>query len=72
MAIHDVTFSIPERRLGKKDVEFAVKRDRKAFGRLKVSNGTVVWVPKDKTYGFKVDWVKFDDFMQKHGKSENV
>jgi hypothetical protein len=72
VAKHDVSFSIPERQLGKADVEFAVKRDGKAFGRLKVSNGTVVWVPKDRTYGFKVDWVKFDAFMQEHGKPENT
>jgi hypothetical protein len=69
MAKHDVSFSIPERQLGKADVEFTVKRDGKAFGRLRVSNGTVVWVPKDKTLGFRVEWVTFDDLMQKYGKS---
>jgi hypothetical protein len=72
VAKHDVSFSIPERRLGKADVEFTVKRDGKAFGRLRVSNGTVVWVPKDKTYGFKMGWVELDDFMQVNGKSERA
>ncbi|MHB1158102.1 MAG: hypothetical protein ACYC26_14850 [Phycisphaerales bacterium] len=57
MAKHDVTFVIPERQLGKADIEFSIKRDGKAWGRLKVSNGTVVWVPKDNTYGFKMNWV---------------
>jgi hypothetical protein len=71
MATHYVSFSIPERQLGRADVEFAVKRDGKAFGRLKVSNGAVVWVPKEKTYGFIVAWVKFDEFMQKNGKPES-
>ncbi len=69
MAKHDVSFSIPKRELGKADVEFTVKRDRRAFGRLKVSNGTVVWIPKEKTYGYKVDWMKFDDFMKKNGEA---
>lgn len=71
MAKHDVTFSIPERQLGKADVEFAIKRDSKAFGRLKDSNGTVVWVPKDMTYGFKMTWVDFDKLMRNNGTKEN-
>ncbi|MCS6866999.1 MAG: hypothetical protein NZS48_18240 [Gemmata sp.] len=71
MAKHDVMFSIPERQLGKADVEFTIKPDGKAFGRLKISNGTVVWVPKDKTYGYKMSWVEFDKLLQKHGKAEN-
>jgi hypothetical protein len=70
MAKHEVMFSIPERQLGKADVEFSIKRDGKAFGRLKVSNGTIVWVPKDQTYGYKMTWVEFDQLMNNHGTSE--
>ena len=70
MAKHDVKFTVPERPLGKADVQFSVRRDGEAMGRLKISNGTVVWVPKNKTYGYKVGWVKFDAFMQEHGKPE--
>jgi hypothetical protein len=29
-----------------------------------------VWVPKNKAYGFKLDWAKFDGLMQQHGKGE--
>ena len=54
MAQHDVTFTIPERPLGKADLEFKVKSDGDMVGRLKVSNGTIVWVPKNATYGFKL------------------
>jgi hypothetical protein len=71
-AKRDVSFTTPERQLGKADVGFAVKRDGKAFGRLRISNGTVVWVPKDRTYGLKVDWAKFDEYTQQNGKPENV
>ncbi len=70
MAQHEVTFTVPQRPLGKADVEFDIKRDGEALGRLKVSNGTIVWVPKNKTYGFKLGWGKFDELMQEHGKSE--
>lgn len=70
MAQHDVSFTVPERALGKADLEFRVKRDGKVLGRLKVSNGTIVWVPKDTTYGYKMGWADFDAYMQEHGKHE--
>ncbi|MCX7664989.1 MAG: hypothetical protein N2112_05535 [Gemmataceae bacterium] len=70
MAKHEVMFSIPERQLGKADVQFSIKRDGKAFGRLKVSNGTSVWVPKDQTYGYKMTWVEFDQLMNDRGTPE--
>jgi hypothetical protein len=70
MAQHEVKFTVPERPLGKADVEFSIKRDGEALGRLKVSNGTIVWVPKNKKYGFKLGWVKFDELMQQRGQNE--
>jgi len=67
MAKHDVKFTVPERPLGRADVEFAIKRDGEALGRLKISNGTVEWVPKNKAHGFRLGWPKFDELMQKNG-----
>ena len=64
MAKHDVSFNIPQRALGKADVEFLVKSDGTVLGTLAVSNGSVVWFPKGTTYGLKVGWKKFDDMMQ--------
>lgn len=64
MAKHDVSFSIPERVLGKADVEFVVKRDGSVLGTLAISNGSVVWFPKGTTYGLKVGWKRFDEMMQ--------
>lgn len=67
---HDVRFSIPERELGKADIEFIIKKDGKRFGTLRISKGSVVWIPKDKTYGHKSGWIKFDEFMQKQARYE--
>lgn len=64
MAKHDVSFNIPQRALGKADVEFLVKRDGAVLGTLAVSNGSLVWFPKGTTYGLKVGWKKFNDIMQ--------
>jgi hypothetical protein len=70
MPQHDVFFTVPERALGKADLEFRVKRDGKVLGRLKVSNGTIVWVQKDARYGYKMGWADFDKLMQAQGKHE--
>jgi hypothetical protein len=67
---HNVTFTIPERDLGKADVEFQVKKGGSKLGTLKVSKGTVVWVPKDHSYGYKVGWTDFDTLMKDHGTKE--
>ena len=68
MAKHDVTFTLPERELGKADAEFSVKRDGKAFGTLRISNGSLVWVPKNKQHGFKLAWMKFAELAEKEGE----
>jgi len=67
---HDVKFLIPERNLGNADIEFHVKKNGQKFGTLKISKGSIVWVPKDNTYGYKLGWDKFDANMQRDGKRE--
>lgn len=64
MAKHDVSFNIPQRKLGKADVEFEVKQDDFVLGTLAVSNGSIVWWPKKTSYGFKMAWGKFDRTMR--------
>jgi hypothetical protein len=71
MAKHAVTFTLPERELGKADAEFSVKRDGKAFGSLRISNGSIVWVPKNKQYGYKLGWVKFSELAETNGEQGN-
>lgn len=70
MAKHEVKFVVPERPLGRADVEFMVKKDSVAVGKLKISNGNVVWVPKGHTYGYQMSWDAFDSLMQEHGKRQ--
>lgn len=60
---HLVTFIVPERDLGKADVHFQVKIDGKAFGKLEVSKGSVVWYAMDMTLGHKASWSQLDKMM---------
>ena len=68
MARHNVTFSLPERELGRADIEFLVKRDGEMHGTLKVSNGSLVWVPKNKRLGHKLGWAEFAKLAEEHGE----
>ena len=70
MATHKVRFSVPERQLGKADLKFKVIRNNETFGTLKISNGSIVWVQKNKGYGHSVGWVKFDELMVGNGQNE--
>ena len=61
---HDVKFSIPERKLGKNDVEFRVKRYSKPLGRLLVSKGGVEWVTSGKQKGKRKSWRQVLEFFE--------
>ena len=66
MAKHDVLFDIPQRRLGKTDVNFYIEIDGETFGQLSVSNGAIVWFPKGSRKGRKMSWKRFDEMMQEN------
>ena len=66
MAKHEVAFDVPKRPLGRADIEFTIKEGGSVLGTMTVSNGSVVWFPKGKTYGCKMGWSKFDKIMQEH------
>ncbi len=68
--MHDVRFSIPDRELGKADIEFKIKKNGKVFGTLRVSKGSIVWLPKDTSYGHKIGWNTFHDVMRQQKKYE--
>jgi hypothetical protein len=70
MARHEVRFTIPERRLGKADIEFAVYQDGERLGLLKVSKGAIVWRQANKKRGLVMGWATFDRLMQREGRRE--
>jgi len=67
---HKVTFTVPERELGKSDMEFKVRRDGEVLGTLKISKGNIVWVPKDAQKGYKINWAKFAEYAVENGRKE--
>jgi hypothetical protein len=69
---HKVTFEIPSRPVGFKDLVFKVRKNKKKFGELRVSQGAVVWIPAVKWKGRRLSWTQIDDLARTHGKSVRV
>jgi len=67
---HKVLFNIPDRELGKSDIEFKIKTNGELFGTLKISKGGIVWYPKGYSYGNKTTWSAFDKFMKDKPRAE--
>ncbi len=72
MAQHRVEFAVPKRPLAHKDIEFEVWRNGKKFGELRVSQGNVVWLPADRTYGHWLSWQKLDELAKENGRRRKV
>jgi len=67
---HGVQFTVPRRDLGRADVLFDVNINGEKLGTLGVSKGSLVWYPKNNSYGHKVSWAEFDRIMQEHPRVE--
>jgi hypothetical protein len=50
------------------DIQFTVRQNGRKFGDLRISNGTVVWMPAGKTYGRRLSWKQLDEALKKKGR----
>jgi hypothetical protein len=69
MATHDVSLNISQAiPVGNVDVEIAVRRNGRAFGRVKISKGAIDWMPANKSKtAYYLDWSEFANFMAQDG-----
>jgi len=59
----------PGLRVSNSDVEFEARRpDGTLIGTLKISRGSIEWVPVNHTYGYDICWEDFDDLMRENGQ----
>lgn len=68
MAKHDIYFTMPQEIVLNKDVEFEIYSNDVKSGTLKISKGSIEWVPVKCSYGHHLSWEKFDELMQKEGQ----
>ena len=68
MATHDIKMTIPAKTVYNKDAEVDVQSNGDMLGTLRISKGTIEWRPKNYTYGFHMNWEKFDRIMREEGE----
>lgn len=54
--------------MGQGDIEFRAKKDGKQFSRLKVSKGAIVWLPGNKSKGYRLSWDQVDRLARDNGR----
>jgi hypothetical protein len=69
MASHDISFSIPQKFVLSKDVEFDIRSDGAKLGTLLISKGNIEWVPASNSVKKqRLTWEKFAKMMEETGK----
>jgi hypothetical protein len=70
---HDVAFSVPQKFVLSKDVEFNVKSDERKLGTLLVSKGNIEWVPASNTVKkYRLSWERFAEVMETSGRMRKM
>jgi len=69
---HQVTFTVPARPVGYKDIEFDIKKDAAMLGTLKVSKAGIVWRPRDARYGYFLSWSKLGQVAEVEGAHRSL
>ena len=73
MAKHDVAFSIPQKFVLSKDVEFSVKSGGKKLGTLLISKGNIEWVPASNIVKkYRLSWERFAELMETSGRMRKM
>jgi hypothetical protein len=65
MPVHDIDMSIPTTKVVlHADVVFEVRSDGEKLGELRVSKGTIDWVPVNAKLPVRLTWEQFDRLMR--------
>jgi hypothetical protein len=73
MATHDVSFTIPQKMVLAKDVEFEIKSNGSRLGTLLISKGNIEWIPTNNSVKKRrLTWEKFAELMETEGKVTRI
>lgn len=64
--------SVPEHEIVNTDVVVAVFSDDEKLGEVRISRGTIDWVPRNHTHAFRLSWEAFDSVMRDCGSREEI
>jgi hypothetical protein len=71
MATHEVSLNISKPiPVGNVDVEIPVRRNGRAFGKVKISKGAIDWMPANKSKtAYYLAWTDFAKVMEENGRA---
>ncbi|KAA0233571.1 MAG: hypothetical protein EDR02_13100 [Actinobacteria bacterium] len=72
MPEHRIYMSVPEHEIVNTDVVVAVFSDEEKLGEVRISRGTIDWVPRNHTHAFRIGWEAFDALMRDHGSRQEI
>jgi hypothetical protein len=73
MAKHEISLEIPHGiTVVNKDIEVSVREDGKILGRVRVSKGSIDWVPANHYRAKSVSWSTFAKLMDENGSDRRV
>ena len=67
---HEVKVVAGGLKLERSTMEFQIEREGKRYGTLRIGTGSLVWVPYDRTYGYRVNWDQMNALAQQIGLRE--
>lgn len=62
---HEVSYSMPENKLGNVDAIFNIRKNGRKFGTLKISIGNMVWLPYKGQYERIITWDELASFARR-------
>lgn len=69
MATHEISLKILHGiMIVNTDIEVAVRADGALLGRIRISRGSIDWIPAQKRSARRLRWAKFADLMEENGK----
>ena len=69
MPRHDIAMHLPPQGIKNLDVEIAVRSDDDLLGTLKISKGSIDWLPaKNTKYLYNLPWERFAALMEIEGR----
>lgn len=67
MPKHEINMTMPSKIVLNKDIEFEIYSDGLKIGTLKISKGSLEWLPSNHQYGYHCNWEKFNELMVENG-----
>lgn len=70
MPAHDIDVTIPAQTVKNKDMdmEVVVRADGHVFGRVRISKGSIDWVPANSDHPRRMSWERFAEVMDERGR----